>query len=70
MTLPPRWQYTSPEQALADARNGTLARHVRAYIDAGGVAPADIVGLVKRHHDAPPKKIARAFRDAKVLSAS
>lgn len=34
MTLPPRWQYTSPEQALADARNGTLARHVRAYIDA------------------------------------
>mgnify|MGYP000864513766 CR=1 FL=1 len=34
MTLPPRWQYTSPEQALADAINGTLARHVRAYIDA------------------------------------
>ena len=45
MTLPPRWQYTSPEQALADARNGTLARHVRAYIDAldeymGVVRPA------------------------------
>ena len=34
MTLPPRWQYHSPEQALADAMNGTLARHVRAYIDA------------------------------------
>jgi hypothetical protein len=34
MTLPPRWQYTSPEQALADAINGTLARHVRAYLDA------------------------------------
>ena len=45
MTLPPRWQYTSPEQALADAMNGTLARHVRAYIDAldewmGVVRPA------------------------------